>query len=75
MVLAVQGRSAPKGRILLVNLGVSRPDNWIAPHQTGVVPAQVREMIREALAAGWNPDEQGSAFQLEHFVICHTIGR
>ena len=58
MVVAIQleeGRS-----VCRVHLGVSRPDNWVAPHQTQVTPMLVRRMIREALGKGWVPSgDQG----------------
>lgn len=63
MTVAIERISDEPGTVLLVNLGVSRPDNWMRPHQTALTPAVVREVIASALDAGWNPDAQGSAFE------------
>jgi hypothetical protein len=63
-------RDAPDARsVLMVNLRVTRPDNWLAPHQTAVKPAMVREMIARALAAGWAPESDGSPFLLDYPLI------
>jgi hypothetical protein len=51
-----------------VDFGVSRPDNWIAPHQTSVTPKVVREVIAAAIAAGWQPEVAGT-FELGHRLI------
>jgi hypothetical protein len=48
--------------VLVVDLVQSRPDNWVAPHQTAVTPRMVRDMIDAALAAGWAP-EAGGVFE------------
>ncbi len=45
--------------VLVVDLSVSRPDNWIRPHQTAVTPTLVREIVEQALAEGWEPDDPG----------------
>ena len=69
MRLAVQSADTPLGQVLLVRLGVSRPDNWISPHQTPITPARVREIIRAGLLDGWRPQVQGSAHVLTFPVI------
>jgi hypothetical protein len=69
MTVAIERIGDEPGTVLLVNLRVSRPDNWIEPHQTALTPAVVREIIGSALDAGWNPDAQGSAFEYEHGLI------
>ena len=50
--------------VLVVDLCVSRPDNWLLPHQTSVTPVLVREMVRLALSRGWTPREAGPPFTL-----------
>lgn len=62
MRLAIQPCDARGQSVLVINLGVSRPDNWIGPHQTAVTPAMVREMIAAALAAGWQPFQATEPF-------------
>ncbi len=54
MSLAVQRCAPDAGGVLVVNLVVSRPDNWISPHQTSVTPAVVRDIVARAIAAGWD---------------------
>lgn len=58
MTVAVQ---AEDGRgVLHVDLAVSRPDNWIDPHQTAVTPHVVRLIVRAAQDAGWRPEADGT---------------
>lgn len=68
MVMAVELDDVDAKGTLRVDLGVSRPDNWIAPHQTSVTPAVVREVIEAALAAGWEPEASGT-FELRHALV------
>ncbi|GAB5543736.1 MAG: hypothetical protein SangKO_034960 [Sandaracinaceae bacterium] len=66
MTLAVQ---AAAGRsVLVVDLGVTRPDNCLRPHQTQLRPRMVREMIRTALEGGWLP-ESDTGFSLRYPII------
>ena len=69
MTIAIQRVDADVGCVLLVNAGISRPENWIAPHQTSVTPAMVRAMISGALADGWLPLGSGSAFRFNFPLI------
>lgn len=69
MSLAIELGTAGPHKVLMVDLVVSRPDNWIHPHQTAVKPAMVREMIRKALAAGWVPAGPGGPFELTYPLI------
>ena len=73
MMVAIQAADAPRCP-LVVSLGVSRPDNWIHPHQTGITPAQVVAIVRRALAEGWVPSRPGPAFCVEHPVVADAIG-
>jgi len=56
MLVAVQ-RVAPFSRaVLVVDVGLSRPDNEVARHETSVTPMLVRLMVARAREAGWQPD-------------------
>jgi hypothetical protein len=59
MTVAIERVADEPGTVLLVNLGVSRPDNWLRPHQTALKPATVRQIIAAALEGGWKPDAAG----------------
>ncbi|WP_404368781.1 hypothetical protein ACIHQR_05015 [Corallococcus coralloides] len=74
MLLAVQASEEVPRSVLVVDLGISRPDNWMAPHQTGVTPGIVRDVIRRALAAGWSPLGAGPPFHFRYAVEKETIG-
>lgn len=63
MILAVQSTCEHVRTILIVDLGVSRPDNWIEPHQTMITPSIVRKIIRAAINDGWNPNGAGGKFE------------
>ena len=71
MTVAIERVAAEPGRVLLVDLGVSRPDNSIEPHQTALSPALVRRIISEALRDGWDPIARGSAFRSRFQLIKH----
>lgn len=62
MRLAEQTCAAGPRSVLVVDLGVSRPDNWVCPRQISVMPAGVRDIVRRALAAGWVPGKAGAPF-------------
>lgn len=72
MTVAIERIHEADGTVLVVSLQVSRPDNWIAPHQTALRPKTIRAVIAAALEAGWRPDAPGSAFELEHALITDT---
>ncbi|AKT37995.1 hypothetical protein [Chondromyces crocatus] len=74
MHLAVQAIAEGPTRVLIVDLGVTRPDNGITPHGTGITPALVRHMIWCALAAGWEPRGAGLPFAFEYRVIMDSVG-
>ena len=69
MTISVQKADSPSPKVLLVTLNVSRPDNWIAGHQTQITPRMIKMMINGALADGWNPDDGGSVFAWKYYVI------
>lgn len=69
MTLAVQSADLTEKCVLLVNLQVSRPDNWMSPHQTAITPAKVRAAIHKALLEGWDPAATESPFRIDFGVI------
>jgi hypothetical protein len=71
MTVAIERLADEPGTVLLVSLSVSRPDNWIEPHQTALTPTVVREVITLALRAGWDPDAKGGAYEYEFGLIKH----
>lgn len=73
MLLAIQA-SEDVPRCVLVVKVCTRPDNLRFPHQTAVVPGQVRDMIRLALAAGWKPLVAGPQFHFEYGIVKWSVG-
>jgi hypothetical protein len=69
MLLAIQASAEGPRRVLVVDLGVSRPDNWMAPHATRITPAIVREIIEKALASGWEPRSGGAPLRFDYSVV------
>jgi hypothetical protein len=69
MTVAIERIADSPGTVLLVNLRVSRPDNWLAPHQTALTPAVVRTIIDGALRAGWSPAAAGRAYTYQYGLI------
>lgn len=69
MRLAVQACTTGPHSVLVVDLKVSRPDNWVSPHQTSVTPAVVRDIVDLALAAGWAPLRAGPPFAFDYPLI------
>lgn len=77
MRVAIQACDGGSKCVLIANLRVSRPDNWIMPHQTGLTPAAVADIIERALAAGWDPSSsasRASPFELDYPINRDTIG-
>jgi hypothetical protein len=73
MRVAIQASEARPGRVLIVDLQVSRPDSWTGPHETPVTPAVVREIIERALEAGWEPMSTGSPVSFD-FPLMKFLG-
>jgi len=69
MTVAIERITDEPGTVLLVDLGVSRPDNLLAPHQTALTPAVVRTIIDGALRAGWSPAAKSGAYPYEYRLI------
>ncbi|MBZ5708543.1 hypothetical protein [Nannocystis pusilla] len=63
MLVAVQRVAPPSPAVLIVDVGLSRPDNTASPHQTSVTPMLVRLMVRRAREEGWQP-ESGRGYRL-----------
>lgn len=68
MRVAIQRSGSSTGGVLIVDLIVSRPDNWISPHQTAVTPATIRDIVARAIAKGWDP-EKSEQFTFEYGLI------
>ena len=61
MTFSVQ-QSQKKTGLLVVKLKVSRPDNWICRNKFAIQPSLVTQIIRHALAQGWQPNQTGTSF-------------
>ncbi len=55
--------------VLIADLGVSRPDNWVRSHQTALKPRMISEIIRQGLAEGWNPEVPGPQFRTRYSLV------
>jgi len=64
LTLAVDIADAPLCS-LLVELSQPHPSNWIGAPSDSVTPHRVADVIRNALAAGWQPSTPGKAFKLK----------
>ena len=51
---------------LIVDVVISRPDNWINPHQTSITPKLIKEIINSALQDGWMANKKGKEFQYKY---------
>lgn len=69
MCVAIEQAGDGPRCVLVVALGVTRPDNWIDPHQTALKPAEVKVIISRALTAGWEPERAGPPFEFDHGLI------
>jgi UDP-N-acetyl-D-mannosaminuronic acid transferase (WecB/TagA/CpsF family) len=49
MAIAIQAINVEKPKILHIKLNVSRPDNWIARHQTSITPAIICSNVAAAI--------------------------
>ena len=58
MTLAAELADDPRGT-LVVDFGISRPDNAVMPHQTSVTPRVAGAAIARALREGWEPERPG----------------
>jgi hypothetical protein len=73
MRIGIQSVAQGARGVLVVNTAITRPDAAIYGHGGGVTPAQIRDMIRQALAAGWEPMTCG--MDLRYGLYRDHIGR
>ncbi|MFC9293858.1 hypothetical protein ACFTWH_08825 [Streptomyces sp. NPDC057011] len=62
------------GTTLVITTNQPHPSNWFGTAGSPVLPAQVADGIRTALADGWTPASPGSPFHLDQsagFVSSH----
>src|SRR4051794_29729423 len=64
LTFAVEAADAP-GQVLSVVTESPRPDNWMVAPGKPVTPQMVKRGVRLALAAGWEPSQDGGRFRLE----------
>jgi hypothetical protein len=74
MSVSIQSCAEGARSVLVVNLRVTRPDNWFAAHQTALTPDIVRDIILRAMAAGWDPLGPRSPFAFEYGLIQDSAG-
>ncbi|GGX84220.1 hypothetical protein [Streptomyces fructofermentans] len=73
LTYAVEHAGRP-GTTLVVTTNQPHPSNWFEMQGSPILPAQVADDIRTALAAGWTPKSPGSPFHLDQsagFVSSH----
>ncbi|MER6448044.1 hypothetical protein [Streptomyces venezuelae] len=64
LAYAVEHAEDP-GTTLVVTTGRPHPGNWLGRPGSPVLPAEVADGIRTALAGGWQPGNPGSPFRLD----------
>ena len=64
LTLAVEQANS-RGSVLVVDLPLPHPSNWMQIPSSGVTPAVVAALIRQALKAGWQPQVRGPQFRFE----------
>lgn len=73
LTYAIEHADSP-GTTLVITTNQPHPSNWLGTQGSPVLPAQVAESIRTALASGWIPQVPGSPFPLDQsagFVSSH----
>ena len=60
--VAVERVGPPSGCVLLLAADFPRPDNWLGRTSKTVTPRMIAASIEDALAHGWRPEQDGSAF-------------
>ncbi|MDD9375164.1 hypothetical protein M8Z33_00465 [Streptomyces sp. ZAF1911] len=53
------------GTTLVIASDQPHPSNWLGTQGSPIMPAQVADSIRTALAVGWTPENPGSPFRLD----------
>lgn len=56
--------SQSPGTVLVANLDRPRPDNWSDGPSSPLLPSEIADLVRRALAAGWQPGRRGPQFVL-----------
>lgn len=56
----------PRGSVLVVDTGRAHPGNWVSVESVPVLPGEVAEGIRRAIALGWEPTREGKPFPLSN---------
>jgi hypothetical protein len=64
MTLAVSS-AVPQSSSLVVTVVANRPDARVGASATAITPHAVAELIRLAIARGWDPTSPGSQFLLD----------
>ncbi|MFD5417557.1 hypothetical protein ACFWJT_05960 [Streptomyces sp. NPDC127069] len=64
LTYAVEHARTP-GTTLVITTNQPHPSNWFGAAGRPVLPAQVADSIRTALADGWAPENPGSPFHLD----------
>lgn len=65
LVLAVEIATPPIGSVLIANLPLNHPANWLEQPGGSVTPALVTKIVQQALNAGWQPRCPGKQFRLD----------
>ncbi|MFT6922394.1 MAG: hypothetical protein ACJA1C_001399 [Crocinitomicaceae bacterium] len=65
MKISIQLKTDSDRSLLSVDLGFTRPDNWLQSHKTAVTPKHIVSIIDRALKAGWQSDRKKEPFKLE----------
>lgn len=65
MVLAVETATPPVGSVLVAQLALNHPSNWMLQPGGAVTPALVTQIIQQALSMGWEPHCPGDQFWLD----------
>jgi hypothetical protein len=60
--VAVERVEPPSRCVLLLKADFPRPDNWLGHLSRSVTPRIISASIKDALAHGWQPERDGSAF-------------
>jgi hypothetical protein len=65
LVLAVEIATPLIGSVLIANLPLNHPSNWLEQPGGSVTPALVKQIIQHALTMGWQPHCPGEQFRLD----------
>ncbi|MCG8572064.1 MAG: hypothetical protein MJB14_18160 [Spirochaetes bacterium] len=68
MTLAVQSMVTDSPKILHVTLNITRPDNWINPHNLTISPKIIKDIIEKALKSGWQYDKGGKPYEFKYII-------